>query len=233
MLIQSLQNKRIIELSKLNKKKYRDLSQTYLVYNDNIIKEAYTSNMLEVIITQDLDYQSEFEVLYVTEQIMNKLCDIIPTPKTIAQVKINKQIEFDCSRVLVIDELQDPGNLGTILRTACALGINNIFLGEGCVDVYNPKVVRSMQGVEFHLNFMYGNVYEYLSTSSLPIVTTFLDEENQVHGPIESFNLVIGNEGRGIDPKIKNLNHLNKKIDIEFESLNVAIATAIILNEIR
>jgi TrmH family RNA methyltransferase len=233
MLIQSLQNKKIIELSKLHKKKYRDQSLSYLVFNDNIINEAIAKGMLHTIVTTDLNYKSEHEVLYVTEEIMNKLCDVKPVPKTIAQVKINKESEFDSERVLVIDELQDPGNLGTILRTACALGINNIFFGNGSVDVYNPKVVRSMQGVEFHLNFKYGDVYEYLSTSTIPIVTTFLDENNEVNGTLKSFNLVIGNEGRGINPEIKKLKHLNKKIEIEFESLNVAIATAIILNEIR
>lgn len=233
MQIQSLQNKRIIELSKLNKKKYRDLSGTYLVFNDNIIKEAIAKDMLLTIITTDIDYDSIHEVLYVTHEIMDKLCDVKPSPKTIAHVKMGNNQAFSDERVLVIDELQDPGNLGTILRTACALGINNIFLGDGCVDVYNPKVVRSMQGVEFHLNFKYGDVYEYLSTSKLPIITTFLDEDNQVEGKLKSFNLVIGNEGRGINPKIKELSHLNKKIKIEFESLNVAIATAIILNEIR
>jgi TrmH family RNA methyltransferase len=233
MLIQSLQNKRIIELSKLSKKKYRDQSKSYLVFNDNIIKEAIVKDMLLTIITTDNNYESDYEVLYVTDEIMNKLCDVKPNPKTIAQVKMDDSNKFNSKRVLVIDELQDPGNLGTILRTACALGINNIFIGDGSVDVYNPKVVRSMQGVEFHLNFKYGDVYEYLLSSSIPIVTTFLDEENQVNGKLKEFNLVIGNEGRGINPKIKELNHLNKKIDIEFESLNVAIATAIILNEIR
>mgnify|MGYP003840643367 FL=1 len=88
-----------------------------------------------------------------------------------------------------------------------------------------------MQGVQFHINFKFGDVIEYLENSELEIITTFLDEEgNDTFN--KKFNLVLGNEGNGINREVKKIKHKNKKIEIKFESLNVAVASGIIIKDL-
>lgn len=231
MLINSRENSKIKAIKKLKQKKYRKQTATYMAYNENIIYEAKKSNLLEVVITTEEEYDFE-NVIYVTDDIMQYLCDLKPLPCVIGVCKINKSVEFSNPKVLVLDEIQDPGNMGTILRTALAFGFGDVFIGNGCVDIYNDKVVTSAQGVLTHLNFIHGDVVEYLSNDNREIVTTFLDEDT-TYETSSSFNLVIGNEGRGINPEIKKLQHLNYKLDIEFESLNVSVATGIVINNLR
>jgi TrmH family RNA methyltransferase len=129
-------------------------------------------------------------------------------------------------------DIQDPGNMGTILRNAKAFGYNDVVISHDCVDIYNEKVLKSSMGVIFYLNIYSCNVYQYLLDDKRSIITTFLDEPNNAPVVLKH-NLVLGNEGHGIDLEIKDLKHSNYVIDIEFESLNVAVASGIIMNELR
>ena len=231
MIITSIENDKIKEINKLHNKKYRDLYNAYLIYGDNVLEEAIISGSVLCIITVNEGVTADFPVLIVTEKIMKKLH---PTQNSINDIAIVKKQEFKAlttNRILVIDELSDPGNFGTIIRTALAFGIQGIFIGENTVELYNPKVITAAQGANFHLDFDHGDVFEYLKNSDLPIVTTFLDEENN-YQKSDSFNLVIGNEGYGISDNIKTLEHSNYKIDIQYESLNVIVATGIIISNI-
>lgn len=232
MIIEAKDNPKIKTLRKLKQKKYRKLEQKYLVFNDNIILEANKNDQLIQVITTDLNY-CEGDVIHITEDVMSSLCDFTPTPVKVGLVKIPEEREYDQGNVLVLDEIQDPGNMGTILRTARAFGFKNIFIGNGCVDVYNEKVVSASQGVLSSLNFKFGDVFEYLKDDDKIIVTTFLNESiDQIDKDIP-FNLVLGNEGRGINKGLKKLDHKNYKLDIEFESLNVAVAAGIILYNLK
>jgi len=227
MIINSLGNKRVIEYSKLNQKKYREKKQQYIIVGSNAIKEA--KNII-IEITTNPEYKSDNEIMYVNDEVMEKITNQKPAAKNAAVVKIEEN-KFSNGSVIVIDKIQDPGNLGTIIRTAYAFGINNIFIGEGTVDLYNPKVVSAMQGVQFQVNFRFGEILDYLLNSELQIITTFLDEETEEKFDAK-FNLVLGNEGNGIQKKVKELKHKNIKIDIKFESLNVAVASGIIIKDL-
>lgn len=149
-------------------------------------------------------------------------------PKFLADVPIQ----------LVLDGIQDPGNLGTIIRLADWFGIEQIICSEDTVDFYNPKVIQASMGSFLRVNINYQNVENYLQNSTASIIGTDMDGENfyQFDFP-EKFNLILGNEGNGIRPNIEQL--LTDKITIprfgkskSTESLNVSMAAGIILGQI-
>ena len=163
---------------------------------------------------------------------MYKLYSQRPIVKYIAVSKIPEEFAFQSKKIILLNKISDPGNMGTIIRTARAFGFTDIFIDSESVDVYNDKVVRAMMGVQYGVNFMSGESLDFLTNTNLPIVTTYLDEESKEISTKE-FVLVFGNETRGIDKEIKELPHFNYKLDIEFESLNVAVASGIIMNKMR
>jgi TrmH family RNA methyltransferase len=137
---------------------------------------------------------------------------------------------------LVLDSIQDPGNMGTIIRTADWFGITDIICSEDTVDVYNPKVVQATMGSLARVNVHYANLEEVLPQAGLPIFGAMLDGENIYNSNFGTEGLLImGNEGNGISPVIERL--ITTKITIpragKAESLNVAIATAILCSEIK
>ncbi len=230
MQITSVENKQVKALAKLNQKKYRKLTNTYLIFGENSLTEGLKMDKIKQIITTNLDYEHDLiAVMHVDDRVMEKISMTKPAPKYCAVANFSFNEEFSAKKVLVLDDLQDPGNVGTILRTARALGIKDVFLSNDTVDVFNPRVVKAMQGIEFHLNFYRGKTVTFLENLSIPIITTFLDEPNELEQKLNEFALVIGNEGNGITSEVKDLDHVNAKIEIDFESINVAVATGIIL----
>jgi TrmH family RNA methyltransferase len=136
---------------------------------------------------------------------------------------------------IVLDGIQDPGNMGTIIRTADWFGIKNIICSEDCVDVYNPKVVQATMGSLSRVNVHYVDLPAVLSATKLPMYGALLDGENIYSTDFGTEGLVVmGNEGNGLSDKVKQL--ISKAVTIpgagEAESLNVAIATAIFCSEI-
>ena len=154
----------------------------------------------------------------------------------VVKQKINKSIEVKNEIVLALDEIKDPGNLGTIIRIADWYGIKNIVASKETVDFYNPKVITATKGSFTRVNMFYTNLNDFLSEQKVPIFGAFLDGEN-VHETKfpKSGIIVMGNESNGISREIEKL--ITKKITIpsygKAESLNVAIATAIILDNLK
>jgi TrmH family RNA methyltransferase len=148
--------------------------------------------------------------------------------------KINKSPEIKKNEVvIVLDEIKDPGNLGTIIRIADWYGIDNIVASKNTVDFYNPKVITATKGSFTRVNMFYTDLNDFLSKTKLPILGAFLNGENihETKFPVSGI-LVMGNESNGVSKEIEIL--ITKKITIpaygKAESLNVAIATAIILD---
>ena len=165
MLYTSIENNKIKEIKKLNQKKYRDKQQLFLVESRHLVLEAYKTGYLKtLILEQDEIFPLNIETMYVTNDIIHYLGET-ENPQTIMGVceKV-KEAETPGNKILILDNIQDPGNLGTIIRCAFAFGVDTIILGDGCVDLYNPKVVRSSQGMIFHMDFMRKNLLEWLPT---------------------------------------------------------------------
>ncbi len=232
MLITSRDNKTVKSLLKLHAAKRRRERGEYLVYGKTLCDQAL---LAQVVTTQIFSDEELFAVsmfpnkLLVTEKIMNALTENANV-KNCAVCKMQSQDFIEEKHVVVLDSIQDPGNLGTILRSAKAFGFTNVFLSENSVDLYNLKVLRAAHGAHFSLHIQSGNLDSYLQNSKNSLVTTFVDEKSGFsHNPAKVYDIVFGNEGNGIRPSVRPLPRENLKIDIEFESLNVAIAASIIL----
>lgn len=231
-MIASTQNKRVKHLSKLSKKSYRYKHSEYIVFGETIVAEAFAHGVVKEIFAINNNIYKQATI--VNEDVMHKIVGQANTK--VAALCIMKATEFDGGSTLILDNIQDPGNLGTMIRSAKAFGINNIFLGEGTVDLYNEKVLRSMQGVNYFVNILSGNIDEYLQSSPNKLITTFLDEPSCKISALEkssAFDIMFGNEGHGLDSKFKKYDRQNIVLNIEFESLNVAIAAGIIMYELR
>lgn len=236
MLITSLENSKIKDILKLKQKKYRDLTQTFIIEGAHLVEEAYKNNLLDtLIIEENLDYKLDVPTLVVTYDIIKKISDTI-TPQKIMGICKKKQVEKINGNVLILDGIQDPGNLGTIIRSAVAFNIKNILLSKDTVDLYNPKVIRSTQGMLFNINIVRKNLEEilpYLKSLNYTIYATDVNGGNELKTLEKKspFAIIMGSEGKGIKKEI--LSFADEKIYISMndscESLNVGVAASIIL----
>lgn len=229
-------------IQSLDKKKYRQKYNLFLVEGNKIIKELPNSDYeitdLYSIDPELLNIKTANETKILPAEL--KKISFLQNPKdSVAVCKIpeNKIIK-DVSIQLVLDGIQDPGNLGTIIRLADWFGIEQIICSNDTVDVYNPKVIQATMGSFLRVNVCYVDLEDYLSTYEYPILGTDMDGENiyKTEFP-EKFSLVFGNEGNGLRGSTENL--ITKMITIprfgqnqSTESLNVSMSTGIILGEI-
>lgn len=249
-VIQSTKNEKVKLWKKLRTKKFRDQTGTYLIEGEHLFLEAFKTNeVLEVIIQEDKELSTgwainhqEIPVVLISKEVSEHISDT-KTPQGIFAVckKRNTKVDFvQHSRFLLLDGVQDPGNIGTIIRTADAAGVDVVILGEGTGDLYNPKVIRSAQGSHFHLTIETGDLIEWLEQikqNEIPLFGTALEGavDFKTIMPTESFALVVGNEGAGVSKEALGKTEKNLYIPIygQSESLNVSIATGILLYHLR
>lgn len=242
MIITSLENNKIKEIAKLNKKKYRDLTGKFIVEGEHLILEAINSGSLEeIFMLEDCSLSFDAPTTYVSLEVMSKLSELDTPSNVIGICRKNDNKEIIGKKILILDELQDPGNLGTIVRSAVAFNIDTIVLTENTVDLYNPKVIRATQGMIFHTNIVSLNgeaAIKKIKSKNIKVygtdVNNGVDARSLSNTDKESFALIMGNEGNGVRDNIKSLCDKNLYIDMNknVESLNVAIATSILLYEL-
>ena len=238
-MITSTKNERIKEISKLKQKKYRDETSLYLVEGYHLVEEAYNQGLLETLITTLSNYKLDVETIEVSENVMSYLSFTKSPQPVMGIVRKKKDVTLleNGHRYLLLDNIQDPGNLGTIIRTAYALGVDQLIISQDSVDLYNDKVIRSTQGGLFKLNILIDDLKEIIPVlqrkgievyaSSLHHAINIKDVEKK-----EKMAFVMGNEGNGIKQEIIDICNGSLKIPMHnTESLNVAIATSIILWE--
>ncbi len=231
-MITSLTNEKVKNLLKLHNAKNRQKEGLFLVEGPHLVKEAKMANVLVEAYT----IKEQYEGILVSDAVMKKICqtDTVVPQIGVCKIKSDRNIS---DRILFLDGIQDPGNLGTILRSAKAFGFDSIFLSKGTVDVYNDKVIRSSQGAIFKLSFLYGDKLEFIKEISK---THHVYSTNVVNGKTpknvvfsEKLVLILGNEGYGVSDEINNLMLDNLYIPMtEMESLNVGVAGSILMYEI-
>lgn len=242
MIINSLENKDVKKYYKLKQKKYRDKYKMFLVEGYHLVEEAYNANLLEKVILLD-DKILDFDTCYmcVTKEVMKKLSTLETPPNIIGVCKIpNHKAGNIGNKILLLDNVQDPGNLGTIIRSAKAFDVDSIVVSNDTVDLYNPKVVRATQGIIFHTNIFKTDLIEFvkeLKSKDYKIYSTNVEngvELKEIITP-NKYAIVMGNEGNGVRGDISSLADTNIyiKMNKKVESLNVAIATSIILYELE
>ena len=240
MIIESTSNNKIKDIRKLNEKKYRDEEKKYIIEGEHLVLEAYKAGNLEEVILCDRDIDLDVEKIFVTESVM-KTISTLPSKADIIGVCSLKENDIDLSKnILILDGVQDPGNLGTILRSAVAFNLTNIILSEDTVDLYNIKTLRSAQGMNFHLNIKRINLEEYipfLKENGYKIwgtdVTNGIDIKNASKD--EKYAIIMGNEGKGMSANIKELcdKFVYVNMNDNCESLNVGVCASIIMYELN
>lgn len=243
MVITSLENEKVKGLVKLQKKKYRDLTNTYIVEGEHLVMEADKANViLEIILLEGEDCNYNYPVCYVTSDILSKISTMDTAPKIMALCKKNSNNTIKGNKILVLDGIQDPGNLGTIIRSSLAFDVDTIVLLENTVDLYNPKVLRATQGMYNHINIVSvskEDMFSYMKNNNITIYGTSVVDGVDVRSlsstEKEKYCLVMGNEGQGVSSNI--LDRCDKNLYINMnsmvESLNVGIACSILLYELR
>lgn len=230
-------------ITSLQQKKYRKQEQLFFAEGVKVVEELLQSNFeLQDLFTTKEDFLSvsKNKVHAISEAELKKI-SALSTPNTcLAVFKIPKTKEILQNGLIVaLDDVRDPGNLGTIIRLCDWFGVETLFCSEESVDVYNPKVVQATMGSISRVNVVYGNLESFLKTTELPIFGTFMDGKNIYQEQLPNEGLVImGNEANGISTSIEKL--VSQRIAIPrfgnlqlTESLNVATATAIILSEFK
>ncbi len=225
-------NNKLKDLIKLNKSKGRKLQNKFIVEGEHLVQEAKKLNLLLEAYT----ISDNYEGTKISENDMKKICNTNTVCPIIGICKIdNKKVVSN--KILILDRISDPGNLGTLLRSAKAFGFDTIFCSENSVDYYNDKVIRSSQGAIFKLNLLNGNILDFIHE----IKNTHLIYATNVSNGItleaieikEKIAIVLGNESTGIDESIFKI--INKNIFIKMndtESLNVGVCGGIIMHYI-
>lgn len=233
MKITSIHNDNVKYWVSLKNKKIRDEERKFIVEGDHLIEEARKNNLIEYIISC-VDEDADF---YVTKEVMEKISDQKSISYNAAVVKFIPEDSVN-GNVIILDNLQDPGNLGTIIRSSVAFNIDTIIISDTSVDLYNPKVVRATEGMIFNLNIIRRNLEEIipvLKNLGYKIVGTDVNEGNDVRNiSKENVAIIIGNEGNGMSENIKKLcdEFINIKINKSCESLNAGVAASIIMYEV-
>ncbi len=237
MLITSLTNKQVKYACSLKEKKFRDLENKYLIEGEHLIEMANPSD-IECLFTTDLEFKASYPVIYITQPILEKLSFTKNPQNKIAILKKKVQtLSYDKKHYLLLDNVSDPGNVGSIIRSALAFHIDYVVLSKNSVDIYNEKVIRGSQGAFIKVPIVYANLNEVilkLQENKIPVYASCLSNDTIDLKNIEStdsFALIVGNEGQGISKEIIDL--ADKSIKIEhsdaIDSLNVSVATAIML----
>lgn len=241
MVITSLENDKVKGYMKLKERKYRKQSRTYMIEGEHLVLEAYRKGMvIEVILARDEAFPIDADKVYVTDEILNKITTMENAPRIMALCKMPEEKDWG-KKLLLLDGIQDPGNLGTIIRSAVAFDVDTIILGKTTVDLYNPKTIRAAQGMNFHINIIEKDLIEVmqkLDDEDIPRYGTDVIRGEDVRvlreKDKESYALVMGNEGSGISEEVRNMcdSMLYIKMNDKAESLNVGVAASILLYEL-
>ena len=242
MVITSLENQKVKDWVKLQQKKYRDETGTYLVEGEHLVEEAHKNGCILEVIAKEETPVSYSQVTYVTEEVLKKISTLETPPAIMAVCQKPVHPEIVGNRILLLDDIQDPGNLGTMIRSSLAFGVSTIILSPHSVDYLNPKVIRGTQGMMFHLPIVTMETREaiaYMKEHRIPVYGTSVvggvEASSLSSEEKESFCLVMGNEGNGLGEETLSL--CDKKLYIpmedKVESLNVGVACSILLYEFR
>ena len=174
MLYTSISNEKIKKIKKLQTKKYRDRENLFLVETENLIEEAFKAGFLkEILVLENETFKLDIETNYVSLPVMKYLSQLNTPSKVIGICEKPNEKEIT-GNIIMLDNIQDPGNLGTIIRSAVAFNIDTIILSPNCADMYSDKVIRSSEGMIFNANILIKSLDE--------MVTKLKKEDYHIYG---------------------------------------------------
>lgn len=234
MKITSVSNELVKETAKLLQRKYRDEKGLFLLEGDKCIKEALDSG-LEIVQIFKLEGYNEFpDAIETTEAVLSKISSTSTPPKAVAVAKMLKRKWcYDYNKVVLLEDIKDAGNLGTILRTSAAFGVDAVVLYGDTVDLYNPKCVRSSVGNLWKIPVL--KMDDLSIFTSYERVATLPKAENTVwlkdYKPAQRVLIMFGTESSGLSEELKNFATKNVTIEMDskVESLNLSISVGVFL----
>ncbi len=237
MFISSTNNRKIKEYKKLKESKYRKENNTFLIEGYHLVEEAKKQKILLEVFEATENPKYPFSI-QVTDAVIKELSSTQTPQKIVAVCKKPNKKTIKPKKIVALNNLQDPGNVGTIIRLAKAFDFDSVIIEN--LDAYSDKVIRSSQGAFFGTNIIECSDLKSIlldyKKDNYTIYGTLLDKSSKKLNDVEFLNeniiIVLGNEGNGISNEIKQICDINIYIPIAFESLNVATAGAIILNKI-
>lgn len=253
-VITSKDNELVKHIKKLKDKKYRDENNEYIVEGVKLIEEAVKENakIKKMIVCEDTTRTYEiptnvmleiakYECVYVTDKIFSSITQVTNPQGIMAIIEKkaeNQEIDFSQDIIVALDDVQDPGNLGTILRTVDSIGLNQIIVSKGTADSFNSKVVRSTMGAIFRIKVIevedLKQTIKIIKKQNFKLMVTSLQTENSIYNI--DFNkkiIVIGNEANGVSKEIQEMADEKAKIPMlgKTESLNASVAAGIVMYE--
>ena len=240
MIIESVDNKKIKYIKKLRNNKFIKEEKKFIVEGEHLVNEAYNLGfLLSVVRLSDYNVNYGVDEIVVTESVMKSISLMNSAPKVIGICKVKESSERLGNKIIMLDDVQDPGNVGTIIRSAVAFGFDTVVLSNSSVSKYNDKVIRATQGMLFKVNVLTTNLLDFI-----PKLKNFGYEvygTNVINGisvkDIKSVNkiaVIMGNEGAGVSDSVSKLVDKNLYINMNdsCESLNVSVAASIIMYEL-
>lgn len=247
--ITSTQNAKVKKWQHLSTKKGHQKFHQYVVEGWHIVGDAITAEqpVVQIMATPEQlnihqhQFPNNVEVFEITDEIAKKLSDTVTPQGIFAVLDILAAENVDPATAtgawLLLDRIQDPGNIGTMVRTADAAGFRGVVFGDGTSSRYTPKVIRSMQGSQFHIQLTHSNLEDWISAlkeRNIPVYGSALNENAEDYStvtPPAEFGLILGNEGQGMSDKLMTQTTTNLYIPIkgQAESLNVAVAAGILM----
>ena len=239
MVYSSVDNKKIKNIKKLYIKKYRDEFDEFIIEGEHLILEAHRKGLLkELILEEGIDFKLDVETSYVTSSVLKYISELSNPCKIMGICKKLEEKEIG-NKIVILDGVQDPGNLGTIIRSSVAFNIDTIILSKDTVDLYNSKVLRATQGMLFNINIIerdLNSFIPFLKEKEYKIYGTKVNGGKNLKSVEKSdkFAIIMGNEGSGVKPNILDMcsDYIYIDMNNNCESLNVGVATSIILYEL-
>lgn len=236
MLITSKDNNKIKHIRKLLNKKDSMSEGLFVIEGENLIEEAIKNNLLvELYVLDGINIKYDFPYTYITNEVMKSMTNMKSIPRLIGISKYINKNDFG-KRIVLLDDIQDPGNAGTIIRNSVAFGVDTIVFSKNSVSPYNEKVLRSTGGMIYNINIIISDldsVIEHIKKENIKLYGTSLKSSTSLLNveKTNEFAIIFGNEGNGVNNRYLDKCDLNIRIDMndKCESLNVGVSSGIVL----
>ena len=236
MLITSKDNNRVKEIRKLLNKKYSLEKGLFVIEGENLVEEAIKNNLLiDLFVLEENECKYNFKYDEVTYDVMKSISDLKSTPRLLGIAKI-KESEAIGNKIVLLDDIQDPGNAGTIIRNAVAFGVDTVVFSKTSVSPFNEKTLRSTGGMIFNINIIIDDlntVINNIKNKNIKVIGTSLNTSKSLETleKMDNFAIIFGNEGNGVSKEILSLCDDIVKINMtdKCESLNVSVSSGIVL----
>lgn len=238
-MIDSVNNEKIKYFKKLRDKKYILEEKKYIVESEHLVEEAYKSGLLLEVITSKSDTNYDVKTTLVSEKVLKSISLLPSAPNIMGVVKYKEGNEIVGNKIVLLDNVQDPGNVGTIIRSALAFNVDTVILSNDSVNLFNDKMIRSSEGTIFKMNAIKMDLRSAIEKiHSLGIKVYYADMNGTIdldNAKINDYALVLGSEGKGISDYIKELSDesINIPMNNLCESLNVSVTGGIIMYKFR